>query len=95
MRESRVENNLVRGVKRQGGDVRKVAWLGRKHAPDRLVLWPLHSAHDLVELKAPGKTARAGQAREHDRLRAAGFNVYVLDTIGKVNAYLEMKRLCS
>lgn len=91
MRESRVETHLVRGVKMRGGEVRKLAWIGRRHAPDRAVLWPhagVLGRHDLVELKAPGKKACGGQLREHDRLRRAGFNVYVLDTVEKVNDYL-------
>ena len=33
-----------------------------------------------VELKAPGKKATPQQAREHDRLRADGFSVLVVDT---------------
>jgi hypothetical protein len=81
-----VENHLVRQVKKRGGEVRKLAWIGRRHAPDRLVMWPGYS--HLVELKRPGKRARAGQEREHDRLRAAGFSVFVLSTIEAVNTYI-------
>ena len=90
MRESVVERALVQGVERKGGEVRKLSWIGRRHAPDRLILW--FGAHDLAELKAPGKKARAGQAREHARLRAAGFSVYVLDTVDKVRQYLGSQR---
>lgn len=89
MRESRVENYLVRRVKRAGGEVRKLAWIGRRHAPDRAVLW--NNMHDLVELKKPGEKPRPGQLREHARLRRAGFRVYVLDTIEKVNRYLSWR----
>lgn len=87
MRESRVESALVRGVKAAGGEVRKVSWVGRRHAPDRIVLWPMLGI-DWIELKAPGKKARAGQAREHRRLERALQRVYVLDTIEKVEAYI-------
>ena len=86
MREETVEDRLVRLVKRHGGEVRKLVWLGRRHAPARLVMWP--SRHDLIELKAPGKKARSGQTREHARLRSAGFNVEVLDTVEKVDNYI-------
>lgn len=96
MREARVEAALVRGVKSLGGEVRKMAWPGRRHAPDRLVLWGAGIA-EFIELKAPGKAARPGQAREHARLRRAGFSVYVLDTLEKVGNYLAAKggRTCS
>ena len=40
MRESTIERHLVKRVKELGGEVRKVAWVGRKSAPDRLVLLP-------------------------------------------------------
>ena len=33
-----------------------------------------------VECKAPGKPPRVDQLREHERLRALGFNVVVLDS---------------
>lgn len=40
MRESTVENYLVERVKALGGEVRKVKWIGRNGAPDRLVMLP-------------------------------------------------------
>jgi hypothetical protein len=88
VREASLENYFIRKVKAAGGDVRKLAWLGRRHAPDRCVLWPRRKGHDLVELKKPGEKPRKGQEREHARLRAAGFNVFVIDTKDQVNAYV-------
>jgi hypothetical protein len=88
MRESRIENALVRGVKRAGGEVRKLAWPGRRHAPDRLVFWPDGIVH-FIELKAPGKKPRKGQEREFCRLEKFGHIVRVLDTLEKVNHYVE------
>jgi hypothetical protein len=107
MRESKVEAHLTKRVKALGGEVRKVKWIGRAGAPDRLVLLPYEVTHDLargyrtmlyfdsdnieaaqhplVELKRPGKDAEPHQAREHERLRAAGFVVLVLDTIEKID----------
>lgn len=38
MRESQIEKYLVKRVKELGGEVRKVAWVGRQGAPDRLVM---------------------------------------------------------
>lgn len=40
MRESTIENYLVERVKAMGGEVRKVKWIGRHGAPDRLVMLP-------------------------------------------------------
>lgn len=98
MRESKVEKHLVARVKALGGEVRKVKWIGRRGAPDRLVIfprrrqWTVYYAgeqividHPLVELKRPGEDAEDYQAREHERLRAAGFVVLVLDTIEKID----------
>lgn len=95
MRERTVEAYFNRRVKETGGEVRKAQWIGRSHAPDRYAWWPVsdlwRAGNGLrpravwVELKRPGKDARAGQAREHDRMRAAGLPVYVADTFDKVD----------
>ena len=41
IRESDVEKYLVKRVKALGGEVRKVKWIGRDGAPDRLVMLPV------------------------------------------------------
>jgi hypothetical protein len=41
-----------------------------------------------VELKAPGKKPDPHQARQHAELRSMGCNVFVLDTIEAVDAYI-------
>jgi hypothetical protein len=43
MRESTVEQHLVKRVKALGGEVRKVQWIGRRGAPDRIVMLPAYS----------------------------------------------------
>ena len=40
MRESTIEQYLVEQVKAKGGEVRKVKWIGRNGAPDRIVMLP-------------------------------------------------------
>lgn len=40
MRERDIERHLVRRVKELGGEVRKVQWIGRTGAPDRVVMVP-------------------------------------------------------
>lgn len=80
VRESTVEDYLVSRVAETGGFTRKLQWIGRRGAPDRLCGWPLEpfGVHALVELKRPkGPTAEAHQKREHKRLRAIGFKVYI------------------
>lgn len=97
MRESKVERHLHKQVTAAGGTTRK--FTGRIHNPDRIVIWPERRvvrgksvAFDadihFVETKAPGKTPRPGQVREHNRLRKFGCQVFVLDTIEKVDAYV-------
>lgn len=109
MRESQIEKALVRRVKLLGGEVRKVSWVNRHGAPDRLLLLPpeiienlpgyreqymrpvdnrVAWQHPLVELKRPGKEAEDHQAREHVRLRAAGFVVLVIDSLEAVDRWL-------
>lgn len=116
VRESDIEKYLVKRVKALGGEVRKVQWVGRRNAPDRLVMLPgvlvkPHKPADArvarfmqqylnalmvrgtgasiwVELKAPGKKARIGQLREHDRMRAMGQRVVVIDSLEGVEELL-------
>jgi len=78
VRESQVEKYLVKKTKEHGGEIRKVQWVGRRGAPDRLVMLPGHTVW--VELKAPGKKAQPHQEREHKRLRAMGQRVEVIDS---------------
>lgn len=96
MRERDIERHLVQRVKALGGEVRKVKWIGRRGAPDRLVMLP-HGDRSgscssiktfFVELKAPGQKAKAHQRREHVRMRAMGQIVMVIDSIEAVEALL-------
>lgn len=90
MRESAVEAHLVKRVKELGGETRKVKWIGRKYAPDRVVFLPKHRAGPTiwVELKRPKKEAEEGQAREHKRMRKLGQCVLVIDSIEAVDIFL-------
>lgn len=83
MRESVIEKHLVARAKELGCEVRKVKWIGRNGAPDRLVMFPaiLGKPPIWVELKAPGKAAEPHQLREHKRLRDYGQFVAVVDSI--------------
>lgn len=99
MRESEIEAYLVKRVRELGGEVRKVKWIGRRGAPDRLVMLPFgklpFKATVWVELKASGKRAtfpanphERKQYREHERMRRVGQFVTVIDSIEGVEALL-------
>jgi len=95
LRESDIEKYLVKRVKELGGEVRKVQWIGRSGAPDRLVMLPprgpVYSIMDTaiwIELKAPGKKAEPHQAREHARMHKMGQRVEVVDSFARVDEVL-------
>lgn len=96
MRERDIEQHLVQRVQELGGEVRKVRWVGRRGAPDRLVMLP-RTYGDLcrgavptiwVELKAPGKEPEPHQLREHERMRRMGQRVEVADSFEAVEELL-------
>lgn len=86
MRERDIEQYLVKQVKACGGEVRKVQFIGRRGAPDRLVMLPFSTVW--VELKAPGVKPEPHQAREHARMRRMGQRVEVVDSFRRVDAIL-------
>ena len=70
-----------------GGEVRKVKWIGRNGAPDRLIM--IYPAGTIwVELKATGKHLEPHQAREHRRMQRQGMIVATLDSTEKVDFLL-------
>ena len=98
MREHDIEKYLIDRGKALGGEVRKVKWIGRGGAPDRLVMLPWAFAGGVcrtiwVELKATGKKAEPHQEREHKRMRDKGQRVEVVDSIERVEEILS-RRYC-
>lgn len=86
--EAKIEAYLKKRVLETGGRIRKLKWIGQRGAPDRMIWWPnadtSRSGRFLpitifVEVKAPGKHATKQQDREHRRLRADGFEVWVIN----------------
>jgi len=80
MRESQIEDEVVRFAESRGYLTRKVSYVGRRNAADRFfarkdrgLVW--------MEFKAPGKKPRPGQEREHARMQKAGMIVFVVDSI--------------
>ena len=95
LRERDIERYLVAGVKQMKGEVRKVKWIGRRNAPDRVVMLYNPGRTIWVELKNPDtiKTFPANaheraQAREHTRMRNVGQHVVVIGTYEQVDELL-------
>lgn len=65
-----------------GVSTRKVKWIGRDGAPDRLIL---ANGGIWVELKAPGKKPRANQKIELEALTKAGMRSCVVDSIEQID----------
>jgi hypothetical protein len=88
MRERDIEHALVRRVKELGGLCEKFVSPSRRSVPDRLVTLPGNRVI-FVELKAPGKKPTELQQRDHDRRRALGCDVRVIDSLGGVECFPE------
>lgn len=96
MKEAAVEHYARRRVKEAGGIIRKVRWIGRRDAPDRLILLPQDPAGMVayparqvwVEFKRPGEKPRASQLREHATMRKFGCDVRVIDSFEGVDDLL-------
>lgn len=88
MRENIVENAFVARIKELGGEVRKVRWVGRRHAPDRVAMFRGVTAW--VELKATGEKARPRQAAEHQRMRDMGQVVIVIDSLEGIDEHFPL-----
>lgn len=93
LRESDIEKYLVKQVKAAGGEVRKVKWIGRRGAPDRLAMLPecemgRFGGTIWIELKAPGIKPEPHQVREHERMRKMGQRVEVVDSYERVDEVL-------
>lgn len=94
MKERDVERYLVRRTKDAGGIIRKVRWVGRRGAPDRLVLLP--GVMVWVELKRPGGVTQPHQVREHDKLKQMGQRVEVIDSRFAIDTlFKEIQRDCT
>lgn len=100
--EAKVEAYLVEQVEARGALTRKLKWIGRRGAADRLVVWPgvtrfydentalrLPASVDFVEVKRLGEVPEDLQEREINRLRALGANVFVLDSVEAVDVYVK------
>lgn len=94
MREKLIEERFIREVKKAGGLALKVNSTSMKGLPDRMVLLP-NGVLFFAEIKATGKRARALQNFVHKKLRALGFDVYIIDSIEMVKEVLLKYEVCT
>ena len=86
--EKRVEQVLVRAVKKRHGLAPKFVSPGWDGAPDRLVLLPGGKA-GFIETKAPGKKLRPLQHLRKAQLEALGFKAYCVDGVEQIGGVLD------
>jgi hypothetical protein len=74
-----LESSLERGLVKTAETLGCIAYkLHDRNAPDRLFITPDQRLF-FIEFKRMGAKPRPEQAHEHERLRARGFRVYVVD----------------
>lgn len=85
--EKLVERKLVESVKANGGMCIKLLCDLLIGLPDRMCLFPGHKIV-FVELKTTGKKPRPVQLYMHNKLKALGFRVEVIDTVEEVGNFI-------
>ena len=90
MLERDIESALVKRVKELKGLCEKFTSSGRRSVPDRLVTLP-GNVVIFVELKAPGKRPTPLQLRDHQRRRALGCDVRVIDSLEQVRVFPDVE----
>lgn len=88
MKESKIEKYLIDETKKINGLCMKWVSPGNSGVPDRIVL--VNHGIYFIELKRPGAEPRKLQRETIRRLQAHGGVVFVLDTIERVNRFVEM-----
>lgn len=90
-REIGIEMPVVKAAEKAGYFVRKVSWVGRRSAPDRVfsrrdrgTVW--------IEFKRPGERPTTAQSLEHERMRSAGMEVHYCDSIDDAMRLLWLRR---
>lgn len=86
--EKVIERKLVELVKLNGGMCIKLLCDQLIGLPDRMCLFPGHKIV-FVELKTTGQKPKRIQAYMHNKLRALGFRVEVIDTVESVINFVD------
>lgn len=79
MSERIIEMTVVGKAELAGWICRKCQWIGRRGAPDRL--FARAGRLMFIEFKDSGKPLEPHQEREILRLKSAGIEVYVVDSV--------------
>lgn len=90
MLERDIEAYLVKRCKEIGALCEKFTSPQRRSVPDRLITFGGRVL--FVELKATGKKPTEAQVRDHGRRRAAGAEVYWIDSMEGVDRLIEPLR---
>ena len=88
--EKKAEDHFVARIEEDGGEVRKLQWIGRRGAPDRFAA--VYYWHGFAEIKAPGEPLQDHQEREIERLISLGVNVVVLDSVEAVDRFIAREK---
>lgn len=75
-------------ARRKGWTAFKLAFTGKRGAPDRLYAHPQHGVV-FVEWKRPGKEPTAQQEIRHAEMRAAGLRVEWFDCVERFIAWVD------
>lgn len=86
--EKVIERKLVELVKLNGGMCIKLLCDQLIGLPDRMCLFPGHKIV-FVELKTTGRKPKRIQAYMHNKLRALGFRVEVIDTVESIINFVD------
>lgn len=86
--EKVIERKLAKLVKINGGMCIKLLCDQLIGLPDRMCLFPGHKIV-FVELKTTGQKPKRIQAYMHNKLRALGFRVEVIDTVESVINFVD------
>lgn len=91
--EGIIEKYLIERVRETGGFFRKLKWISRNGAPDRLIWWPdKGGVVHFVEVKKPGEKPTVPQDVEHNKMRDAGLKVVVIDTKERVDLFVRISK---
>ena len=89
--ETSIEGLCIKLAKEDGWFSRMVAWRGRRGAPDDV--FAKEGRTVWVEFKRPRAGRRSElQKREHARMKAAGMELYLVDSVNQFRDILQLPR---
>ena len=88
--EASIEARVVQMAERDGWYVRKLKWIGRRSAPDRMFVRDGRVV--FIEFKRPGGRRSAGQIAEVSTLRKHGAEAYFVDSVDTAMRILNADR---